>query len=184
MPHSLNIDGISEGLFLLQNLCHASRSFCEKHRIEWGESRDNDFGWEYYFGWLKSTLCENLIKTAVTLRMLQDIVVSNSEGELQPSRYDSEACKNLDLGTVLEGNFKLNLREAFNKIVHATDTKLDWNDEDGYQWWSGCVFLYGRRDGIDWKLCLNVESFAIASHRLIEGMGNDIDWQHLYKYDR
>lgn len=184
MPHSLNIDGISEGLFLLQNLCHASQSFCEKHLIEWGETHETEFDWEYYFGWLKSNLCENLIKTAITLRMLEDIVVSDSEGELKPSAYYAEACRNLDLGTVLEGDFTLTLREAFNKIVHATDTQLEWNDEDGYQWWSGCVFLYGKKNGHDWKLCLDVEAFAIAAHRFIEGISSKIDWYHLYKYDR
>lgn len=184
MPHTLNIDGLSEGLFFLQNLCHASRSFCQKHQVEWRGDHGSEFDWEYYFGWLKSSLCEHLIKTAITLRMLEDIVAHDSEGEFKTSKYYAEACQGLELGTVVEGTFTLSLREAFNKIVHATDTQLDWNKEEGYQWWSGSVFLYGKKGQQEWKVRLDVESFAIAAHRFIESIGSNLDWHHLYKYDR
>jgi hypothetical protein len=84
---------------------------------------------------------------------------------------------------VHEGKFDLTLREAFNKVIHATDTKLAWTEEDSVEWWSGRILLSSRQRQIEWKLRLDVEAFAIATHRLVESFGERVDWDQLYKYD-
>ena len=56
MPHTLNIDGVSESLFHLQMLAHGSKSFCAKHQISYEDDGDAEFDWNYYFGWLKSSM--------------------------------------------------------------------------------------------------------------------------------
>ena len=183
MPHTLNIDRISESLFLLQGLVHGSKAFCEKHRIKWGEESHSEFEWEYYFGWLKSILCDHLISTSITMRMFQDILRDYDQEGLDLDAHQAAAVDGIQLGIVHEGNFDLTLREAFNKIIHATDTRLDWNDEDSYEWWSGKVWLSGSMRGSAWKLELNVEGFAISTIRLVNSLESSVDWHHLYKYD-
>ena len=79
MPHSINIDGIFESLFLLQNLVYASPSFCDLHKIRWAGEAKGEFDWYYYFGWLKSIVCEHLIQVSIKLRMLEDILKANEE---------------------------------------------------------------------------------------------------------
>ncbi len=170
-------------MFLLQGIIHGSRTFCEKHQIKYREESRQDFDWEYYFGWLKSILCKHLIKSSITLRMLQDILRDYDQEGLDLDAHQKEAMEGLSLGIVHEGTFILTLREAFNKIIHATDTQLDWHDEENFQWWSGRVWLFGKQRGAGWKVELDVEAFAVATNRLIESLGNDVDWHHLYKYD-
>lgn len=183
MPHNLNIDGITESMFILQSLVHGSRSFCEKHQIIWCEESDRDYDWDYYFAWLKSSLCEHLIKSSITMRMLQDILKDYNQEDLDMNSEQSGATNGLVLGVVHEGKFDLTLREAFNKVIHATDTRLDWKEEESFDWWSGRLWLYGKQRRTEWKLELDVEAFAISTHRLIESLGGSVDWDRLYKYD-
>jgi len=183
MPHTLNIDGISESLFLLQNLRHASRSFCKTHKIKWGEETGCEYQWEYYFGWLKSTLCEHLIKTAITLRMLEDILRNYDQEDIDLETLREEAERSLSFGTFDDDHKKLTLRDAFNKIIHATDTQLDWDEGEDYEWWSGRISLTGKHQGKQWRVAIDVEAYAIAANRFIDALGDQVDWYHLYKYD-
>lgn len=184
MPHTLNIDGVSENAFDLQMLVHSSKSFCATHHVAWGEESPGEFDWEYYFGWLKSSLCEKLIRSAITLRMLQDILAADDMQESTDlENYQADSIDGIQLGTIHEGSFRLSLREMCNKIIHANDTQLDWHDDNGFQWWTGSVFLFGTKRGAEWKLELNVESFAMAANRYIDVVANNVDFHHLYKYD-
>jgi hypothetical protein len=183
MPHSLNIDGVSESLFLIQTLAHGSKSFCETHQIKWGEEVASEFQWDYYFGWLKSLLCENLIKSSITLRMLQDIVTAQEQDGLDLSLIEASAMFGLSLGTVSQGGFSLTLRESFNKIIHATDTLLVWEDSGDSEFWTGRIILTGRLRASEWKLELDVINFCIAANRFVESVGGEVDWNRLYKYD-
>ncbi|MCA9102848.1 MAG: hypothetical protein KDA63_16930 [Planctomycetales bacterium] len=184
MPHTLNIDGVSESLFLLQTLVHSSKSFCGKHKIQYADETEEEFNWDYYFGWLKTSICENLIRSSITLRMLQDILAADEGQEpTELQRYQNDAISRLRLGDVQRGSFELTLREVFIKIIHATDTQLDWNEEVDFEWWSGSVWLYGVNHGSDWALKLNVEAFATAAACYIDFIEENIDWHHLYKHD-
>jgi hypothetical protein len=183
MPHAINIDGISESLFVLQNLAHASRSFCRTHKIALGNETCGDFDWDYYFGWLKSLSCDHLIQVSTKLRMLEDILKANEE-DLDFAKLDGAARKGLAIGR-FDGNKRtLTLRESWNKVIHATDTQLDWRDEQDYQYWTGCVWLSGKRSTEEWKIALHIEPFARASARYLEELESNVDWYHLYKYDR
>ncbi|HYX72828.1 MAG TPA: hypothetical protein VE732_08655, partial [Nitrososphaera sp.] len=74
MSHSVDIDGIHESIFLLQNLGFASRSFCKAHHIHRDSETREDFGWDYYRGWLKSLVCDLLIQCATKTRIIQDML--------------------------------------------------------------------------------------------------------------
>ena len=184
MPHTLNIDGVSESLFQLQMLIHSSKSFCAKHQISHGNNSNAEFDWDYYFGWLKSSICEKLIQSSITLRIMQDILLADDTQEpTDLQRYQTDAISGIQIGTVHEGSFKLTLRETCNKIIHATDTQLDWHEDVDYQWWTGNIWLFGSNHGSEWKLELNIEAFAIAANRYVDRVSDGVDWYHLYKYD-
>ena len=182
MPHSLNTDSVIESMFVVQGLVHGSKSFCGKHKIVNGEENRNDYDWFYYFGWLKSQISERLIKSSITLRMLEDTLSEHQE-DVDLNEYRKVAVSGLVLGEIQKGKFNLTLREAQNKIIHATDIALDWIEESDYEYWSGDIFLMGRKYKDEWVLKLNVESFAIATNRFINSLGEEVDWYHLYKYD-
>ena len=183
MPHAINIDGISESLFILQNLVHASPSFCRRHKISYGGESRGDFDWDQYFGWLKSLSCDHLIQVSTKLRMLEDILRANEEDVDFPA-LDSTARKGLAIGSFDGSKKVLTLRESWNKVIHATDTQLDWKEESDHEFWTGCVWLFGKKGLEEWKVALQVEPFARASARYLEALEGQVDWHHLYKYDR
>jgi len=57
----------------------------------------------------------------------------------------------------------LNLREACNKIIHATTIKYDVEvDVHGYdqRHFNPCIYYYGSRNGKKWKAILNVVDYV------------------------
>ena len=193
MPHRIDIDGISENLFILQNLSLASRSFCEKYRINQYSEEESEFDW-YYLGWLKSIVSEKLIDCAIKVRILQDFLREEDE-EIDFADLDQRACSDLVLGQFHAGSDPLTLREACNKIIHATKVNLVWKDvasgaddervadEDLPEYWNGSVMLEGSKGNREWKLELYVVDFCIALERLLSELGDSVDWYHIYKYD-
>ena len=194
MPHRIDIDSISENLFILQNLSLASRSFCEKYRINQYSEEELEFDWYYYMGWLKSIVSEKLIDCAIKVRILQDFLREEDE-EIDFADLDQRACSDLVLGQFHAGSDPLTLREACNKIIHATKVNLVWKDvasgaedereadEDRPEYWNGSVMLEGSKGNREWKLELYVVDFCIALKRLLSELGDSVDWYHIYKYD-
>lgn len=194
MPHRIDIDGISENLFILQNLSLASRTFCEKYRINRYSEGKSEFDWYYYLGWLKSIVSEKLIECGIKVRILQDFLREEDEG-IDFADLDQRACSGLALGQFHLGSDPLTLREACNKILHATEVKLVWKDvaseeedereadEDRPEYWNGSVMLEGTKGNREWKLELYIVDFCRALERLLSELGDSVDWYHIYKYD-
>jgi hypothetical protein len=75
----------------------------------------------------------------------------------------------------------LSLREACNKIIHATKFNFDVKQFSVRQrigdGWSSTrqealrpvIHLYGMKDGCDWKATLNVETFVMYNARVVQG---------------
>jgi len=185
MPHTLDVDGIHESLFLLQNLSSASEPFCRRHRIGRYAEESGDFGWDYYFGWLKSLLCNHLIQCATKVRILQDLLKEYDE-DLDVAALDKDALKGLEIGRFHIGQDRLTVREVCNKIIHATEITLDWAEiskKDETEYWSGVIWLEGAKGRKKWKLELRVSEFCTALSRLLIALEDQVDWYHLYKYD-
>jgi hypothetical protein len=115
--------------------------------------------------------------------MLEDILRANEEDVDFPA-LDSTARKGLAIGSFDGSKKVLTLRESWNKVIHATDTQLDWKEESDHEFWTGCVWLFGKKGLEEWKVALQVEPFARASARYLEALEGQVDWHHLYKYDR
>ncbi len=187
MPHIIDIDGMYEELFVLSNLCYASPHFCKSHDI--GRlCEEKEYDWHYYFGHLKALVSKTLIHCSISLRVLQDFLKNNEDVDF--ASLDNDARDSLVLGVFTRGSGNLTLREACNKIIHAIEFTLSWQDlevnasGETPEFWDGKVILQGERDGKEWQIHLNVLSFCTATHRFLKALEDDVDWYHLYKHDR
>ncbi|CAD6490314.1 MAG: hypothetical protein KFBDDELM_00197 [Candidatus Argoarchaeum ethanivorans] len=197
MPHIIDIDHISENLFILQNLSLASRSFCEKYRISYYSKEESEFDWYYYLGWLKPIVSEKLIDCAIKVRILQDFLREEDEEdeEIDFADLDQRACSDLVLGQFHAGSDPLTLREACNKIIHATKVNLVWKDvasgaedertadEDRPEYWNDSVMLEGSKGNREWKFELYVVDFCIALERFLSELVDSVNWDGIYKDD-
>lgn len=185
MPHYVDIEGAQESLFLLQNLCHGSRSFCAAHHIHRYSDTESPFDWYYYSGWLKFCVCKHLIQCAIHLRILQDILREHTES-IDLSAMDRTALADLDIGTYRPGTGELTLREACNKIIHATEVTLDWTDGDTaeqFEYWTGALLLRGTKGSNHWEVELKVPSLLTGLSLLFNELEESPDLYDLYKYD-
>jgi hypothetical protein len=187
MPHSLNTDKVHQSIFILKNLCLASHSFCKKYEISENSENEKEFTWDYYYGWLRVLVSENLLECAVKVRVLQDVV---QEEEVSLQELDKEARIGLDLGSLYGDSNLLTVREACNKVIHATEVSLDWipvddksEVDEAPHFWSGVVKLRGKKGKLSWELALNVENFCIALSRFLCALEDKVDWHHAYKWN-
>ena len=187
MPHRIDIDGISQNLFLLKNLAFASQPFCENFRVDRMDDEDKPFGWPYYLGWLKSSVSELLLEVSIKFRVVQDFLKNEDFGIAEFKELERKATPGIVLGRFLPSLSKLPIREACNKIIHATEVRLTWinaKDQEGsYEYWNGTVILQGVKGRQGWECELDLINFCIAMERLIAGLSVEVDWDHIYEYD-
>lgn len=166
MSHLINFDELDGDLFLLQQLVLASENYCAQEMI--GSDLDVGNGkFDVYWGWVKGIVSDYLIGCAIKTRIFQDYL---SEGEnkieLDLTKADLDARKNLKIGIVHEGNFEVTLRESCNKIIHAKKSIPSWNKKtiDGtvFKYWDGSFHLYGSKGNQEWHLELRVGDWAKA----------------------
>lgn len=105
-----------------------------------------------------------LIGTAITLRVLDD-----RDGLLNSDMY----CGTLEING---GNTPLTLREACNKIVHATKVNFDLERLDGGPieqlgmsppYLTPNIYFYGSLRGADWRATLDVIAYVHAAASLV-----------------
>lgn len=187
MAHSIYWTGLSERIFILHNMCHASRSLCSQYRIGRFVEGVVEYDWDDYFGHLKVLVCESLIHLAIRIRIIEDSVISD-EQDIEWAKIDKETQKGLTLAKYLKGQGKITIRELCNKIIHATDLTLNWasfkrNNTNSPGHWTGTTWLFGKKYKSEWKLEINVEALCVAFHRYINALEEEINWDSLYKYD-
>lgn len=187
MPHRIDIDGISRNLFFLKNMAFASQPFCENFRVDRMNDEDKPFGWGYYLGWLKSSVSEMLIEVSIKFRVLQDFLKNEDFGKAEFEKLEKKAIPDGKVGLYLPSLAALPIREACNKIIHATEVRLTWintKDEEGaYEYWNGNVILQGEKGSQGWECEVDVICFCIAMERLLDCLSTEVDWHHIYEYD-
>ncbi|HDI1214865.1 TPA: hypothetical protein PKO72_003643 [Aeromonas hydrophila] len=187
MPHIIDFDGIEQKLFTLQHICYGSRNFCEKIKLNRTNIYHEDYEWWEYTGILKSIVSNTIIESAVKVRILQDFVKSD-EQEVDLAALDRESLQNVEIGRFVVGNQNLTLRESCNKIIHATEARMQWininpSDDESNEYWSGLYDLHGVNRGKAWHVELNVESWCIAMIRFNKLIQENVDWHHVFKHD-
>lgn len=188
MPHFIDFDGLHESVFLLEHLCLSSRSYCDKHNVHRDIEKSGACSWEYYAGMLKTYVSERLIQNSARVRIIQDLLKKHSHAEDEPLNLNSlnrEAIEGSRVAWFLHDSSELSLREACNKVLHATDTRLCWSESEdlSYFFWSGRVILYGEQGGTEWAVELDVESYAHVIYRWLSLLDSEVDWQHIYEDD-
>jgi len=98
----------------------------------------------------------------------------------------AEARANVDIGRFVAGRGTLSLRESCNKIVHATEARLQWVNvagDESDEYWNGQYDLWGTNRGEQWQVELNIEAWCIAMIRFNKAIQEAVDWQHVFKHD-
>ncbi|BAX81339.1 hypothetical protein [Labilibaculum antarcticum] len=179
MSHFIDLDGILEKLVLLQHFSYGSERYCSDRLIgsiedQGGYEEDN------YWGWTKSLVSNYILECSIKLRVIQDtfnvnysiIQDSNTGKDINLNLFDQKACNKLIIGEIIKGNFKLNLRESCNKIIHAVNVKPLWakssNNGIEYQYWNGKIQLTGAHGKSKWLMILDVAQWARAYENFIE----------------
>ena len=187
MPHRIDIDGISRNLFVLKHLAVGSRHVCQELRIDRSDENDKPFGWNYYFGWLKFIVSQTLIETAIKVRIMQDFLKSDWEDGVDLSPIESQINAAHDVGHFVADLSPLPIREACNKIIHASEVALVWIDaidDDGqYEFWNGTVNLDGCKGEVSWSCQLYTSVFCTALDEFLLKVEEKVDWHHIYKFD-
>jgi hypothetical protein len=181
MPHTFDEVGFYERVFVLRHFCHGSREFCTTKPNDRGED------WKDYRQWMKSIVTDHLINLSIKLRILQDSFRGTGI-EIDFNRIADEALHGLSIGHTSSDPKTLSIREACNKVIHATEVCLEWKESaeisgDGdSEYWSGALTLRGEREGRPWEVYLCVDDFSIALSRMIDSI-DDVSWEQLYEHD-
>lgn len=186
MPHRIDIDGISQNLFILKHMAAGSPAVCKELTINRDHEDITPFGWNYYLGWMKSIVSQTLIETAIKVRVMQDFLKSDSKGAeiLSIEKQINEAHV---VGHFVTSLSALPIREACNKIIHANEMSLVWIDAKRkgvqYEFWNGTVNLDGRRGKVPWSCQLYTQAFCTAIEHFLSKIEDTVDWHRIYKFD-
>jgi hypothetical protein len=185
MTHSIDFDSIEARLFTLHHAALGSKAFCERFSIGRDTERPIEYEWWQYSGHLKALVSEAMIDAAIKIRMLQDI------GRAEDDEFDAialqvEACKELDIACLV-GLGPLSLRESCNKIIHATGTKLVWQEvkteKKAFEYWTGVYRLFGNDNaGKEWSASVNVPDWCVAMMRFNASFQDRIDWARVNEW--
>ena len=187
MPFALDLQDVQTKLFLLEQLLHGSKSYCHEFRISRQPSEPGTIrgDWIIYSGYLETQVGNYIIECAIKTRMLQDLV--GRSGQADPRELDRIACDEMELGTFEDGSSLRGIRDSCNRIVHATEAKLEWlesEDEEGerFEYWSGSLLLCGSHRGNEWRLTLNVDEWCLAMRYFYIELDQNIEWMSLWGY--
>ena len=166
MTHSFDFSGVSEKLFILQQLHAASRDYCRNGGICKDSGPYGHDDWNDYEHTIKPIVSGYMIEIAAKIRILQDSMA----GQIRPLIFenaDKYALEDIPVGKVHSGNFNLNVRESCNKIIHATRVELDWVTRNSkkpgaYTYWSGAVNLFGERAKKAWHLEIDTTAWCVS----------------------
>ena len=194
MPHHLDIDSIHENIFVLLNICHASKTFAQTHDLDPSNPIGN-IDYAYYIGWLKYLLSEKLIECSVKTRILFDFL-RNEDEQIDLLDEDKGISKGYNLGYFSPPNGKVTLRECCNKIIHAISISpnmqigddehvLDEEQDEKREWeyWDGTMLLRGSKGKEEWVFQLHVAPFCEALEDFVSFIEQSYDFSQIYKYD-
>ena len=182
MTHVLDLSGANEKLFFLRQLVTGSREYCRREKLRTGTKDYTDEDWENYWGRLEFLVSKFLLDAATSLRVLQD-----SLSKQHSFKHLKEMERDLGLeattGVVIEGNFKLTLRESCNKVIHATAVSLEPVSSRSktvpgrYSYWNGLCSLEGEHSAKRWHVRLNVYDWCDCVDNYFECMAGELEWR-------
>ncbi|MBQ0761397.1 hypothetical protein [Marinobacter psychrophilus] len=165
-PHLIDPAGLFDDVYTLMAIYLSSRQFLEMDIEDNVDAEPPFSGIRYWhdltLGMELEKVPKLLISIAATLRIKNDDGGWHSNnrrsvGRLWPNLNDSSSA----------GDISLTLREACNKIIHATRVNYDVEPVDRFEsigrkpghlnpW----VYLYGAKGNKDWKATLDITAFC------------------------
>lgn len=177
MSHAIDTDGLRQNLFLLRNVALARELYATEENFP-SETLNTGGYFDGFSGLLKSYLSNTIIDASVKLRIIQEYC-----DPYELNKCEKFALRDLTIGQVLVGSFKLTLRESFNKVIHSELVSIEFRDLQfsGAGCWDNRFELNGTHNSKPWKLELYVSEWSRAVYRyldeieengLIEKLGN------------
>lgn len=111
-----------------------------------------------------------LIYLAIRLRMIDDLMKSYGRDHHLP-QHDVGEIENLEDGTRQPAS----IRDACNKIIHATSIKLEESSKDEFKHLQPMITISGVQHGKAWEASLDVKAFVRAA--LFMANKYDEDWE-------
>jgi hypothetical protein len=183
MTHIMDVSGTYEAIFTLRHMAAGSRSVCKGEGLHFGPDDYTPDEWETYQGQLTFLVSRALINVSINFRLLQDTLMDQSGAtSLKETERDLGLDQGAGFGEVLEGNFKLSLRETCNKIIHATSLGLIFAESRTgkpsarYSYWNGHVHLSGNKSGAKWSATVDVDKFCRELENYIQCLWGDVEW--------
>ncbi len=183
MPHILDLSGAHEALFHLRHLAAGSREYCRRGELHCGDRDYTPGEWAAYQGFLSFLASRSLLSLALNLRVLHDTARTKSLGKGVAT--DIEEISNSTeqgLGTVLQGDFELTLRESCNKIIHATEFRPEFKESrtgrpvKRYAYWTGQVTALGSQGRANWVVQLDTLRWCDAVDEFFEYSADQVEW--------
>lgn len=201
MPHRVDFDSIHQNIFVLLNIAYGAKEFSRSHDLS--SEDDYPITGSYYVGWLKYTLSEKLIDTAVKTRIILDMVRAEekryqADGEpysVDTRKLDDEISAKYNIAGSLDPGASISIRDCCNKIIHALDIRPLYEDGDDehyfdeesptkrqWKYWDGSLDLSGLKGSDEWHYEFHVSHFCSALEELISELESTVDWQSIH-YD-
>lgn len=181
MSHSLDFVGLNEKLFLLRHFIAGNKEFSRRESQYQGTQANPSHEWEEYADRLRYIVSNDLIEIAAKFRVIQDAAVGQVDAEYLQD-LDSACTGSKAIGTVLEGEVVLSLREACNKVIHAKNFELVFQNARSaqprhlYSYWNGICRLSGSHSRKNWRVALDVYRWADVMDYFLEDLAENIPW--------
>lgn len=170
-PHTVDFDEIRQLVFDTFNIVRASTSMIGQGLdLDEDELGDPSLGEKLHFELAEMQLSKNLLRLAVLMRTLDDVLSSTPNEAYSRKARELGAENNIGLLNDTE----LGLREALNKIIHAEDVRPVYDSDDdpesaNRRWgMDGQLELEGTFRGTKWHATINLFEFLDSVLELIE----------------
>lgn len=102
-----------------------------------------------------------IVTASVTGRIIDD----RDDSIIPKDRYCGELIDDLSKPKTIVG---LNLREAFNKIIHANKIRTDLDRENDKPYLLPKLYFYGSKGKKEWKATLNIYEFISLYYEILK----------------
>lgn len=181
MSHSLDFVGLNGRLFHLRHFVAGNKEFSRREQQYQGSQSEPSNDWSKYASRLRHAVSNELIEIAAKVRVIQDTVVPQvSLSKLR--EIDQRAVGPKGIGTVLDGDLELTVRESCNKVIHATTFGLVFENARStvprynYSFWNGICQLSGEHSKRSWRVAVDVYRWAEAVDHFLEDLSGNVDW--------
>ncbi|MFM4728383.1 hypothetical protein ACEUDQ_15370 [Aeromonas caviae] len=176
MSHQIYYGAIEDDLFHLEIIAHASRAKAEYYRTIYSTDKSHpEFLSEFEHelstnkGFLEFFVSDYLIKCSTRTRIIQDSNIFQTEDpDYSPDKEAYEAYR--ETAKCIKGNVKLSIRECCNKIIHAKEVVLCYDQfDDGIgEYWNGFCRLSGDHQGRDWLIEIDIKKWVLAMKHYLD----------------